>query len=67
MGGRGLLSLSFSLPSALCGALSGTAVLQKDDATRHRGREERKKAKRTLRLETVIIKEREIDERLRNC
>lgn len=55
-GVRGVLSLSFSFPSALCDALSEPAVLQNDDAFSAR-REAEKREKRD-RLE-IGIKERE--------
>lgn len=46
---RGVLSLSFSFPSALCDALSEPAVLQNDDAFSGR-REAEKRAKDRLEI-----------------
>lgn len=57
----GVLSLSFSFPSALCDALSEPAVLQNDDAFSAR-REAEKREKDRLE---IGIKEREEGEKMK--
>lgn len=62
VGGGGVLSLSFSFPSALCAAVSGPAVLQNDDADRQGGRETgRKRGRRKVEASESNQRKREMD------